>query len=61
MKPHQATAVSVPAQWMGPVGSRSAGPLWLRIPGVSGVMQPVLKGSVAQSFSTYPTVSKAFF
>jgi len=31
MKPNQAFAVSVPAQWMGPVDSRSAGPLSLRI------------------------------
>lgn len=53
MHPAHSVAVSVPAQWMGPTGRRSASPHVVRRPG--GAMptgQPRVHSSVDQSCST---------
>ncbi len=52
MKPAQREAVSVPAQWIGPTGSASAGPTSIQAPSfIRNVGPPALHGSAAQSCS----------
>ena len=52
MYPAQYVEVSLPAQWMWPIGARSAGPWALSVPGVGIITgQPRLQRSLRQFVS----------